>query len=136
MANCMKKVAEMLGVELREKFKVVFRNTNDEHVIAMLTDYGLLINCKPNCIPVVSSAVLESLLTDNAVIEHLFWKPQDDNLYYYVSPQGDVYSNVWGNYVSDINMYKLGNCYRTAQAAEINRDKWIAFYNSDEAKEA
>lgn len=34
-----------------------------------------------------------------------------------------------------MNYYKLGNCYRTKAEAEFNRDKWMAFYASDEVLE-
>ena len=35
----------------------------------------------------------------------------------------------------DRMLYKLGNFYRTAEEAEANRDKWVAFYASDEVLE-
>ena len=51
---------------------------------------------------------------------------------------GDVLEMEWHPYrymSNHVNRYKLGNCYRTKEEAEANRDKWVKFYKSDEVLE-
>jgi hypothetical protein len=56
-------------------------------------------------------------------------------MYYFLDRNGDADCSYWNDNFVDICLYKLGNCYRTAQEAEVNRDKWKAFYASDEVLE-
>lgn len=63
------------------------------------------------------------------------WRPSYRETYYLVAKNGIVLSSVWYNHAFDLMTYKLGNCYRTKEEAEMDRDKWIAFYVSDEILE-
>lgn len=132
MANYMKDIAKIFGVELNEKFKI---DCGRKDTIAMLTDYGLVINCEPNAVCITSDQVLGWLLTGKATIKPLPWKPNYEQRYYSIGPGGVLEPGRWLNDFIDVAMYKLGNCYHTAQEAESNRDKWIAFYNSDKQLE-
>ena len=55
-----------------------------------------------------------------------------------IEKDGDIREIEWHpcRYMSNhVNRYKLGNCYRTREEAEANRDKWVAFYASDDVLE-
>lgn len=58
-----------------------------------------------------------------------------DERFYVVTIDGGVMYKYWDDCSSHKNYYKLGNFYRTCEEAEANRDKWIAFYASDEVLE-
>lgn len=75
------------------------------------------------------------ILDGKMVIKHKPWKPSEGDKYWYVSSDGSVDYYSWTDDTMDFLAYKLGNCYKTEREAEANRDKWIAFYASDEVLE-
>ena len=127
MKNCMNEVAELLGIELNEKFVV----GNDTY---KLTPRGLVMDgCE-----FIHGALLTALLAGEIEIkqaDHKPWRPEVEETYYSVNQNGRVSTEVWwGDYI-DVMRYKLGNCYHDYRAAKINADKWKAFYASDEVLE-
>ena len=130
MANYIPEVAKMLGVELGEEFE----DSNGYKYV--LREDGII---ESKYIDKVStntfSSVLVALLNGNLTIKRKPWKPKKDDLYYYVDQEGFVISNRWYNSYTEVLLYKLGNCYRIREEAEANRDKWVAFYASDEVLE-
>lgn len=72
-----------------------------------------------------------SLLSRKSIIKRKPQKPKDGEEYWLVNHCGDVISLNWIDNFLCITNYKIGNCYRTKEEAEANRDKWIAFYASD-----
>ena len=130
MANYMSQVAKMLEVELGEEFecsngyKYVLREDG-------IIESKYIDKFSTNTF----SPALVALLNGELTIKRKPWKPKKDNLYYYVDQEGFVISNRWYNSYTEVLLYKHGNCYRTSEEAEANRDKWVAFYASDEVLE-
>ena len=139
MINHMPEVAKMLGVELGEEFEIVFPEPCSCHATAMFTDEGVrIINTDVYDIYNFKAYILRDLCTGVYGIKRKPWKPKRGETYWYVEKDGDICEMEWHpcRYMSDhVNRYKLGNCYRTREEAEANRDKWIAFYASDEVLE-
>ena len=139
MANYMSEIAKMLGVELGEEFEIVFPEPCSCHATVMFTDGGVrIINTDVYDIYNFKAYVLRDLCTGAYGIKRKPWKPEDDETYWYIDENGEAWRNRFDNceYASDhMNYYKLGNCYRTREEAEANRDKWVAFYASDEVLE-
>ena len=133
MANYMKDIAKMLGVELGETFEA---EVNGNVVEAKITPNDICVLSGPECWANHNSSVLlRGLLRGHYTIRLKPWKPHYRQEYYSVGPGGVLEPGTWLNDFIDVVMYKLGNCYRTPQEAEANRDKWIAFYASDEVLE-
>lgn len=132
MANYMPEVAKMLGVELGDKFKI--KSLNGEIMgTAIIDEYGFkLLEYNTNYTHSYFQYALENLLTGKYIIECKPWKPKHDEEYWLVNQCGDVINLNWIDNFLCITNYKIGNCYRTKEEAEINRDKWAAFYTSDE----
>jgi hypothetical protein len=124
MANYMAEVAKMLGVEMNKNFRCDYVNG-----VFCITDEKLTYN------GVYSSDMLMMLLNGQLAIKHKPWKPQYGEYYYYVSRNNYVLRAQWYDDIIDVLMYKLGNCYCTKEQAEANRDKWVAFYASDDVLE-
>lgn len=134
--NYMSEVAKMLGVELEEEFEIIFPAPSSCHATAKFTDNGVkIIATDVYDVYNFNAYVLRDLLMGSYGIKRKPWKPKDDEIYYFVSENGDAFSDIWDDSYADIVLYKLGNCYRTGKEAEANRDKWIAFYASDEVLE-
>ena len=136
MTNYMVEVAKILGVELDEEFDICFDN-NCVYMKAKLTENGFkVINTNMVAlVPNSSGQVFEWILCGLATIKRKPWKPERDERFYVVTVDGRVMFKYWDDCSTYKNYYKLGNFYRTYEEAETNRDKWLAFYQSDEVLE-
>lgn len=110
-------VANMLGLELGEKFKI----TNDEFDYHGDTFYFSEDGCKDlgsvcNC-----NGILLSILSGNSKIVKLPWKPKKGEQYWYCSiiAQPVVVATIWGGFSNDLCKWKCGNCFKTKKEAEI-----------------
>ena len=132
----MAEVAKILGVELDEEFEIVFPQPSNCKATAKLTQSGVNV-VETNVFDVYNfkAYLLKDLLIGSYVIKRKPWKPKNNDCYYYVNKGGHVEGDEWLSFWEDIVLYKLGNCYRTREEAEVNKDKWLAFYNSDEVLE-
>lgn len=140
MANYMAEVAKMLGVELGEEFEIEFPAPSTVSMTAVFKENEFRIVKTDAYImtPYWNYSVLHSLLVGSLIIKHKPWKPNDEERYWYVDERGRIWSDYFDYYSCAshcMNYYKLGNCYRTCEEAEANRDKWVKFYSSDEVLE-
>lgn len=126
MANYMREIAKMLGVELGEKFKI----SNYEGYF-YLNDVGFYHMYDSGKIE-SDSPMFMTLLNRYHKLTKLPWKPKFEEKYYSVGVDGSVEDGVWLSDFLDYSLYKLGNCYRTPEEARVNRSKWGKFYDSDE----
>lgn len=136
MINYMPEVAKMLGVELGDKFKI--KSLNGEIMgTAIIDEYGFkpLENNTNYTRSYFFQYALENLLTGKYIIECKPWKPKEDEEYWLINQDGNVINLNWIDNFLCITNYKIGNCYRTKEEAEANRDKWVAFYASDKVLE-
>lgn len=130
MENKMAKVAEILGIEMGEKFKIQYPNGDISDCYYHFTESGIYGDDHS-----IVSRFLLNLVIGNYTILKNPWKPSIGKPYWVVHPDGYVYNMVYSGCHEDKAYYKLGNCYRTKEEAETNRDKWIEFYSSDEVLE-
>ena len=125
MANYMAEVAKLLGVEMNKDFEC-----EESSCTYRITENGLTCN---GCYGADS---LMLILNGERSIKQKPWKPQDDEVFFMVSPDGKVMFKYWDeNSTPFRTYYKIGNCYRYQDEAEENRDKWARFYASDEVLE-
>lgn len=133
--NHMAEVAKMLGVELGEVFEILEYPSKK----FMITGYGIekLEGGEWSRDVAVNSFIFEKLLTGKYTIKRKPWKPKNNEDYFLVDTDGEImkFCRFDSNDADHINYYKLGNCYSTREEAEANRDKWVAFYASDDILE-
>ena len=133
MANHMKEVAKLLGVELNEEFEVDYGKGNT--ATAKITQTGLhIISTSMIFYGDINRATLDWLLGGVCTIKRKPWKPHIGESYWYTDGH-HVFSACYQGAIHDWNAYKLGNCYRDQKSAEADREKWIEFYASDEVLE-
>lgn len=131
--NHMTEVAKLLGVEVGERFEIKeFPDIkciiyNDRFCAYPITDRL--------CSHPSSEQVLSRLLEGVITIKFKPYKPSRNDCYWTIHRGGNSVCLVWSDDIIDFYAYKLGNCYRTKEEAEANREKWLAFYASDEVLE-
>lgn len=115
--NYYKNIAEMLGVELNEVFRL---KKKDDKVLRCkykisLID-GLLFECDDGWI---MSGYIDDIISGRLTIVKLPWKPEMGMPYWYYSEgwkEGTI--NQWQDDLFDLLMWKAGNCFKTKEDAE------------------
>lgn len=125
--NYMEQVANMLGVEIGEEFKV---RCQDGELSARfyIIDDGLYEQCKDET-PLVNSALLRDLLIGRCEIIKLPWKPKGEDSYWYYSELHILEKSVWDGALFDLALYKLGKLYRTYEEAEAHAEEDKQFWD-------
>lgn len=125
--NYMKKVADLLGVEINEEFKVrstkYTQNVNSE--IFVFTKVGITTDDG-----ITRNDILIDLLLGVFEIVKLPWKPKNGEAYYYIDTDDKVtYETFDPSVVYDIALYKLGKLYRTREEAEAHAEEDKAYWD-------
>lgn len=114
--NYMGKVAEMLGVEIGEEFKIEF----DDGILSkdnyMLLKEGIFHS--GGCL--VSAPCIWSLIKGEYKIVKLSFKPKNGDKYYTYYINGEewlIWDSIWSGDVSDYTRLKSGIVFRTKQEA-------------------
>lgn len=134
--NYMSEIAKMLGVEIGEVFEVRCDRAPNQYTKARFTDsYFEVVGTNVTVPSPWNIYCLHGLLEGNLYIKHLPWKPNKDELYFFVDECGIAYSDYWIGDACEVIFYKIGNCYRTREEAEADSAKWIEFYKSEKILE-
>ena len=130
MANHIAEVAQMLGVEIGEAFKIADDAFGkwpkyyrfDENVCLEASDDGVKWEETDD------GLVLECLLLDEVRIIKLLWKPEYNEKYYIPSiNNGDGYNDFyWKGDNSDDKYYNLGLVFKSKEEAIALRQKMLA----------
>ena len=113
--NYFKQVAEMLGVELGEEFKVSIT----EAFVYKITENGLRRRYQTASEWVGGSPVtLTSLLKGDYSIVKLPWKPKNGDAYWYYRNLREKASwTTWSFDSIDFCRWNVGNCFKTEEEA-------------------
>lgn len=126
--NYMSKIAEMLGVEIGEEFKIRFHCSIDaeDETYFLKEDYGLCDTTGDH----IRNDYLGALLTGRCKIVKLPWKPKGAEPVYYVCPDGLVLMETFNpTYSKHLSMYKIGKLYRTNEEAEAHAEEDKAYWD-------
>lgn len=122
--NYMKEIARMLGVELREEFKIeVGGEALDDRY--KITEDGLI---KEN--EIGTHMVLGMLLSGSVKLIKIPRKPKDGEKIWFVTTDGAVADACFhSGYTRDLSLYKLGKLYHTEAEAESHIAEDKAFWD-------
>ena len=130
MNNYMKQIADMLGVELDEEFRIkevspaYYYKFSDRRLLLYVRDKdGRLIgscDAKPQ--------TLEYLLTGKYTIIKMPWKPAENEIYFIprIDKPEMACWNIWGNSKTDISRYNLGIVCKAKKDAVAIAKKMLA----------
>ena len=128
MTNYMAEVAKILEVELDEEFEV-------RGYTYKLTNNGLVCTMFPQKDEEDYEHMLRVILTGEYPIKRKPWKPRVGEQFYFIDMDGKSCCLTCGYNNHSLILYKIGNYYRTREAAEADAEKWVQFYASDEVLE-
>lgn len=57
--------------------------------------------------------------------ESKIWKPKDGEEYYVINAESEIEKRYWNNDEYDIGSYQMGNCFKTKEEAEKEKEKII-----------
>ena len=129
MANYMKQVAEMLGVELGEEFELedASDGTVHEGVIFRLTKQGMEVYIgAPNTLWMCADNDLLSLLVGHVGVRILKkpWKPKNREKYWtYNEERFSIVESKWDGWSYEFALLKCGMVFRTEEEAIAARPR-------------
>ena len=119
--NYYKKIAEMLGVELGEEFRLKENKTKNivRPRYKITQEEGLMYSMNRN--EFARSLLLLSIINGSYSVVKLPWKPKEGEQYWYCSiiAKPVVVATIWGGFSNDLCKWKCGNCFKTKKEAEI-----------------
>ena len=122
--NLMPKLAELLGVELNERFKICSKGCAKFGKPRFASDYFLdekdgLMCVKEDGFCKADVSTLGKIILGDFEVMKLPWKPKHGERYYCPCVQSrSVGAFSWANYSLDYAMLALGMVYRTREEAE------------------
>ena len=118
--NYMKQVAEMLGVEMGERFDL--KNAHNYTIKDCYLDNDGLHNNRS----ILIECDFADILNGNAEIIKKPFRPKCDEVYWYIDRDGDAVRTSNDDKVFDYMAIYMGNCFRTEAEAEAHKDEIMA----------
>ena len=116
--NLIPEICKMLGVELFEEFKVVYKVGFE--IICNFTKEGVFVH-EEGCSGKHDKELLTDIICGKAEIVKLPWKPKKGEYYYTFELLGDkwvVHSFWWGGFPNEYALLDKGWVYRSQAEAE------------------
>ena len=116
---------EMLGVELGEKFNLVFSGGGERFEYSPYHFEG-----EDGCFNLYdridneSNQYISDIISGYFKIKKLPWKPKDSDKYWFVNPKGYlVHAYFCEDGMVDLYNFNTGNCFKTEEEAEAHKDE-------------
>lgn len=117
--NYYKQIAEMLGVELGEEFRLKENKTKNivRPRYKITQEEGLMYSVNRNEFD--RSTILISIINGSYSVVKLPWKPKNDETYWWYSMRSKTSNScIFTGSTSDLIFWKAGNCFKTEKEAQ------------------
>ena len=124
--NLIPEIAHMLGVEIWEEFKVVYKVGFE--IICNFTKEGVFVH-EEGCSGKHDKELLTDIICGKAEIVKLPWKPKKGDVYFTFTLMGDkwgTHSYLWGGCPDEYALLDKGWVYRSQAEAEAALPKVAA----------
>lgn len=124
--NYYKQIAEMLGVELGEEFRLKENKTKNILIprYKITQEEGLMFSVNRNEFD--RSVTLMSIINGSFSVVKLPWKPKKGEAYWHYSEVwGEVVSFEWEDCLYDFLLWKAGNCFKTKEEGDAKAKEII-----------
>lgn len=112
--NYYKQIAEMLGLELGQEFRII--DSHERTIDAALfeiTEDGLF--SKANNLSGKVTLMLDLILSGKCKVVPKPWKPKNGEQYWYYDSKNGAECSYWHGFNYDYYSWKTGNCFRTEE---------------------
>ena len=117
--NLIPEIAQMLGVEIGEDFKI--KGYNEQTYRFDADGLKVIYSCLMKKRLTFANVMLSSLLAGKVEIVKLPWKPKKDDVYFTFTIMGDkwgTHSYLWGGFPDEYALLDKGWIYRTCEEAQ------------------
>lgn len=122
--NYMKQIAEMLGVEFGERFRLFDTCEKEEDTGIYWVDEEGMHKEYSDGSKAKIAYTWDCILTGGYEIVKLPWKPKEGDMCYYVTPNGSLASMAIDiSHTRDLLLVHNGMVYRTAEEASEHKDE-------------
>ena len=124
--NYYKKIAEMLGVELGEEFRLKENKTKNivRPRYKITQEEGLMYSINRNEFD--RSTILLAIINGSYSVVKLPWKPKkDDQCWFYTAAWNEATFWKWEGDYTDLMLWKVGNCFKTKEEAEVKGKEMV-----------
>ena len=112
--NYMPEVARMLGVEIGEEFDVLFQNGCRSAYNPYRITADEIVDCAGNG---AAYNIFIGLLNGECTPKKRPWRPKEGELFWTINGKGDVEKYHFSDYMYDLALLNMGNCFPTKKAA-------------------
>lgn len=119
--NYMQEVANMLGVELGEKFNIILLHG----IEAKFNPYKFTLEGLFDRDNGYQGDYVTPLLRGIYTIEKTPFRPKEYEQYYYVGETGVICAIIWRSTSFDYYRFNARNCFRTEEEAERNKERIV-----------
>lgn len=120
--NYMPEVARILGVEIGEEFDILINEMEMlTHGPYKITDNAIVdyVGCK-------TKNLLYGLLTGGYTLQKRPWRPKEGELFWTINGKGNVEKYHFSDYMYDLALLNMGNCFPTKKAAKAAVPEMLA----------
>lgn len=125
----MKQIAEMLNVDWGKQFKLKDSDGKLSKNTFYFTEYDLREVMDDEILTKNAAKALEGLLNGTLEVFKLPYKPKIGDKFYYIVPNGIIYSSVFTDCCFDLILWHLGLCYPSEKEAENDKDRAVEIYS-------
>lgn len=127
--NYMEQVAKMLGVELEEPFKIIYSNNAESIEYYRFTKNGFEFYYDEDNEWLPGAQGFIRLILGQYKIKKKPFLSKDGERFYFIDVNKNVQSRINDQKEFDIMSYILGNCFKTEEEAEDNKEEtWERCY--------
>lgn len=131
--NYMKYIANLFGLELGEKFKLLYPNGDEREEEYIITESGGLKRTDSGFFDCTDT--LMCMLKGCYDIKKLPWKPEYDEMYYFPDISAGIPAageDDWGENAVDYNRYEAGMVCKTEVEARKKSEKMLAVLKGEQ----
>lgn len=122
--NYMPEVARMLGVEINEEFDLIYETGQKSDWGPYKITRDGLVDKSGNW--TLNETAILNLLKGNYTFQKRPWRPKEGELFWTINGKGNVEKYHFSDYMYDLALLNMGNCFPTKKAAKAAAPEMLA----------
>lgn len=122
--NYMPEVARILGVEIGEEFDLIYETGQKSDWGPYKITRDGLVDKSGNW--TLNETAILNLLKGNYTFQKRPWRPKEGELFWTINGKGNVEKYHFSDYMYDLALLNMGNCFPTKKAAKAAAPEMLA----------